>query len=684
MATGFARLGTPVDAETQRWVLFLDELPMPKRPDASPTARDRELFMTGLPSTIDSEDELRDWLRDWLGTGEQRIQAAHFLRDRTWGSTNGKAYVTFGDHEMAAAFLEQDGGATSSWSEAERANQRSKSAYGIDIHAAFTEQDGSIVQSIKTQCGVQDLWALSGTQRPPSGPEVPVQTAQQLHFVAECTAEDFEDVQSALGFALERFHVWIASRLKRLQATVIRPVSTRPQLPVSRYARNLERIKRGEAPRGNAKPSKKNAHCLRWNPATGQYEEDDIPDDLQEIMGIKEVGVVTVKEEPGDWAWVKEPVSETIVKAQPDPTAGSRNGLAGVVVPPPLRGKDASAWRTRAQRFGATKQELVEEPSVCMRQRKTSANYGAPAAPIAQHQEAVQRQRIGAYIGRELDQLAKRASQGSHVSNVVSAAQEQQGALECGEALVLKGRQLAQQGERAQALEKYQEGIQFLLDATKQDHGRPEELAEWRLKTNTYLSEIEVLSAQLGKAAGVSAAASQIEEDAELRRRIGDCEATMRDALALEELGLIKEAEKTHNAGLLAFVEMVQDLGRQTASAEALQSKISFCLAGAVSLGQQVERSGMLVRVLPGGRLGVSTTSGSPATTVHQHRGVVVKPRPSQAPGLLAQCLHGDVPDELKNGRTRSRSNPRSDPNGPIPKASLLRTMSADGWQRFA
>jgi len=631
--------------------------------------------MTGLPLTIDTEDELSDWLRDWLGTGEQEIQGAYFLRDRPWGSTTGKAYVVFRDHAMAAAFLEGDGGATSSWSEAERAHQRSKSAYGVDIHAAFAEADGQMIQSIQTQCGVRDLWALSGAQCPPSGPKVPVPTAQQLHFVADCTEEDFEDVQSALGFALERFHEWIASRLKRVQAAAMRPVGSGPQLPVSRYARNLERIKRGEVPRGNTKPSKNNASCLRWNPATGQYEEDDIPDDLQEIMGIKKDGVITIKEEPSDWAWVKEPLPERIVKAEPLPTTGPWNGLAGVVVPPPLKGKEASTWQSRAPRpSGTVKTELFEGSSACMPQRRTSWNSQARGNATVMKPEpeelAARRRRIGAYIGGELDQLAKRAGQGT-LSNNVSVA-EQQGALECGEALVLRGRQLAQQGQRAQALEKYREGIQFLLDATRRDHGKPEEMAEWRRKTATYLTEIEVLSAQLGTAARVSSAASEIEEDAQLRRRIGDCEATMRDALALEELGLNNEAEKTHNTGLLGFVEMVQDLGRETVDAEALRSKISFCLAGAVSLGRQVARSGIIVRVLPGGRLGVSTTSGLPATTVLGHPGEVARPRPSQAPGLLAHCLRGDVPAELHLGRTRSRSNPRYGRHTPIPKARFL------------
>jgi len=643
--------------------------------------------MTGLPSTIDTEDELRDWLHDWLGTGEQDIQGAHFLRNRTWSSTNGKAYVTFRDHGAAAAFLRDDGGATSSWSEAERAHQRSKSAYGVDIHAAFTEADGSMIQSIQTQCGVRDLWALSGTQCPPSGPKVPVPTAQQLHIVADCTEEDFEDVQSALGFALERFHEWIALRLKRVQTVVVRPAGAGPQLPVSRYARNLERIKRGEVPRGNTKPSKNSASCLRWNPATGQYEEDDIPDDLQEIMGIKKERTVIVKDEPSDWAWVKDPVPATIVKSEPVSTSDPRNSLANVVMPPPLKGKEASTWQSRAPRpFGAVKQEVFEVSSKHMQQQRSSLNSQALGVacvmqPETKEELAARRRRIGAYIGGELDQLAQRAGQSTHVRNVSAA--EQQGALECGEALVLRGRQLAQKGQRVQALEKYQEGIRFLLDATRQDHGKPEELAEWRRKTGTYLTEIEVLSAQLGKAAWVSMAAAGIEEDAELRRRIGDCEATMRDAIALEDLGLTNEAEKTHSAGILGFVEMVQDLGRETADAEALQSKISFCLGGALSLGRQVARSGIVVRVLPGGRLGVSATSGLPVTAAPSSghwqpaapcTGMAVQPRPSQAPGILAHCLRGDMPAELYHGRTRSRSHPRSGQHVPVPKAMFFRT----------
>mmetsp|Transcript_103294 Transcript_103294/g.333173 ORF Transcript_103294/g.333173 Transcript_103294/m.333173 type:complete len:752 (+) Transcript_103294:95-2350(+) len=647
-------------------LLFVDELPMPKRPQVGPGSHDREVFVTDLPTTIETEEEVCQW----FGLSCDQLESAHLLRDGAYCSPRGQAYILFRNHEVAAAFIEAEGSAVAKWSESERAVQRVSSVYGADIHAAFTEADGQVLPSIKAQCGVRELWALSGVQQS-NGEDVPPLTAQQLHFAVDCSASELEDVQLALASALERFHEWIALRMKRAEAAARwKPSAAQP--PTSRYARALARMKRGEPPRGTVKPGPNSTTSLTWNPATGQYQEEEIPAEVQELMGVRGPSLQAVKEEPGPWTWTEEKVPLLAVKTEPGvhtprvvpPPRNRSSSKCAVAAAPALPQPHRDAVVGRPALLAVKQEPAVERGEELVRDARAAATVGLDSQALAKYREGleylldatpearsgesaeltIRRKRISGYL-TEMEALAKRtelftslremADAGSAAAGSSAVAgslcdigmqqQRQQEATGNGEVFIQSARALAAQGQIVAALGKYHEGLQRLLEATPETcPGEPDNFAARRRRMSAYLAEMEALTVPgVGGAASSATAATgsgaharwpgrgpgrnPAEEDSELQRRVGECEAMMRDAHVLEDMGMPGEAHKRYRAGLLNFIEMVQDLGSQTPDAGALRAKVDFCLAGALTLKKQIQQAGMSVQVLPDGRLGVKS-----------------------------------------------------------------------------
>jgi len=240
-------------SESMVRTVFIDELPMPSRPKVGPCDTDREVFACRLPADLRNEEKLREW----LGADFGPVEYVFFLRDRPDAEPNGRAYIRFQQHDAAALYIEAEGdGAT--WSESERARQRSRNVYGSDLYAAFFGSDGHILPSLVSQAGVRQLWASSEV-KPPRGVSSPFK-ARQLHFFTECNEQEFERVRSTLEESLRTFHE-----------------------QSSHFAEAQDRLRRGDA--GAPQPKRKSGpQSLSWDPATGKYVEEDLPADLQELI----------------------------------------------------------------------------------------------------------------------------------------------------------------------------------------------------------------------------------------------------------------------------------------------------------------------------------------------------------------------------------------------------------------
>jgi len=205
------------------------------------------------------------------------VESARLLRDE-WGLSRGLAYVRF--REPAGARL-CAAGLQAEWSESERAQQREASVYGLDVRCAFCEPDGKPLAHLAQQCGCK-VWALGAGLAPPGAPPA---RAEELHLLCFCEAFELDDVREALAAALARFHEWTGRRLRQRELADRWQPSAAPP-PTSRYLRQLERLRRGDPPRPARPGATANARGLTWNPATGMYTEEELPQEVCELMGL--------------------------------------------------------------------------------------------------------------------------------------------------------------------------------------------------------------------------------------------------------------------------------------------------------------------------------------------------------------------------------------------------------------
>jgi len=180
-------------------------------------------------------------------------------------------------------YIEAEGDEAAAWSESERAIKLASSVYGADIHKAFAGLDSQVFPWILAGCSVDKLWMQSEVQWP-QGSSVPKPAGRELHFAVDCDAQELIKVQDALAEVLQGFHEQVSRQLKRDTArwSVPGPV------PVSRAERMQVRQKqKSEANKQALSKDPSSLKSKTWDPATGQYIDEDLPADLQELLGIK-------------------------------------------------------------------------------------------------------------------------------------------------------------------------------------------------------------------------------------------------------------------------------------------------------------------------------------------------------------------------------------------------------------
>jgi len=196
-----------------RRTLFIDEIPMPKRPEVEPHPSDREIYLTNLPVAHYTEEQIREWFKDF-GT----ILDLHLLHDQT-GRPSGNCYVRFEKHEEAAAWIgTQDGGVTACWSESERLLQGTHSVYRTDAVARLEtalQALGFRNTSLLSEKVVTDSWSTS--------------EGKQLHLATACSESELPVLQAAMSDALAQFHADVAQALGLQQHGIPATGSQLPQ-----------------------------------------------------------------------------------------------------------------------------------------------------------------------------------------------------------------------------------------------------------------------------------------------------------------------------------------------------------------------------------------------------------------------------------------------------------------------
>jgi len=417
---------------------------------------------------VRSEEQFYDICKDF-----GPVENVYLLRDAPGNPPSGKAYIRFQTHEAAALYIEAEGGTAATWSESERAAQRSRSVYGSDVYAAFLSQDGRVLPEIAARCEVPGLSAQSEV-RGPWGKASQLQ-ARQLHFFAECTPECFDRVRGALGEALAAFHEG-ADRYARAHEQLRRGG---PQEKAAGKGKGggQELLGKGKGKAKSNGQAQRPGVSLTWDPATGQYLEEDLPAEVQALVGKASAPAVAVS---------KAAVARQVEDDAPPWARGraARGARAGSLGAPP-----------QAQGWGRDQAVVVDceaEPRV----------PGAEQAPAQQ------------------DGLPK--------------CNTREEAMQRGEAFVQEGRALARRGDVPQASEKYRRGLmhlmQFMPDA---QGGAAQSPADQQLlhKINEYMSELETMNgrgvsggaagaaADTGASVGAGATASPLDEASAPRRR---------------------------------------------------------------------------------------------------------------------------------------------------------------------
>eukprot|EP00928_Gymnodinium_smaydae_P089567 TRINITY_DN73513_c0_g1_i1.p1 TRINITY_DN73513_c0_g1~~TRINITY_DN73513_c0_g1_i1.p1 ORF type:complete len:893 (-),score=143.39 TRINITY_DN73513_c0_g1_i1:151-2787(-) len=184
---------------TLSFLIYIDELAMPSRPEVEPRLNDRELFLPQLSSDVRSEEAVRSWM-----AMHGDVEEVFLLRDRMLALT-GRAYVRFRSNVEAVKALKSlrdagGAGASAVWSESERALAGCKSSYGVDvlrrICGAKDSRLAEIRQAVRAS-GLEVGGASMGEQRQTAAP--------QVHFVVRCEHQGQVDECRALlskGLAL--------------------------------------------------------------------------------------------------------------------------------------------------------------------------------------------------------------------------------------------------------------------------------------------------------------------------------------------------------------------------------------------------------------------------------------------------------------------------------------------------
>jgi len=191
----------------RQFVLHLDELAMPSRPEAEPRLDDRELFLTELPRTSRTEESATAWA---AGFGD--VEEVFLLRDPALKPT-GKAYVRFRSCAEASRALRAicataaDGAQQASWSESERALRGPRGAYGLAVLRRLAGEGGARLGEIREATGLASL-VLQTTEEPvPADAKASASSAGRVHFVMQAErASQADECKELLAAELKKVH----------------------------------------------------------------------------------------------------------------------------------------------------------------------------------------------------------------------------------------------------------------------------------------------------------------------------------------------------------------------------------------------------------------------------------------------------------------------------------------------
>jgi len=173
---------------TRQFVIYVDELSMPSRPEVQPRLDDHELFVTDIPRKSQSEDGARAWASNF---GD--VDDVVLLRDPFQRST-GKAYVRFRSHGDAVKALKgltggTDGSKQAWWSESERTLRGTRGPYGLDVLRRLAGEGGVRLQEIRQAHGAVSLALRTDTGDEPgtdsSAGRSTGTAGQRVHFVVQ-------------------------------------------------------------------------------------------------------------------------------------------------------------------------------------------------------------------------------------------------------------------------------------------------------------------------------------------------------------------------------------------------------------------------------------------------------------------------------------------------------------------
>jgi len=594
-----------------RRAIFIDELPMSKRPEVPPSKEDREIFLSSLPVKDCSEDQIQSWLE---GFGE--VDDVCLFRDNRTGEMTGRGYVRFRTHEEANACVEaqatstgvEDGDIMAAWSESERASRRANSVYGVDPHIAFAGPSGRVLASIlvAAKMKAQDLWMFSD-MHPPRDRSSPKPEGKQLHFVAICDDERFEELRSVLAGALQTFHEKISKRLKESKdARDAKDIKDREREARGKEAREQEE---GQQSTQQQRQQQQQQHQQQQPPGWHRPPSEG-------WSGYPPSAPPGAP--PGGWYdWQRPPPREHPYARPPPgwgyPAAGPRGPYPGG--PPPAdwrwpRGppqQPPPGWGSSyPPGFPPDQGHPPRPPPTSSTPDQPHASATSPAGHRQPRDRDRDRERRRRGDGGGGDAVEK--AEGDITGDPVLESR-----IVKGEQLVADGKAASQSGSTAKAYEKYCRGLQYLLDVMpKLSEDKPKAQA-LRQRINGYLDEAERLKQELDSGRGGSdgsgnhATAGEAEAsrshasggsvtgqaeaiaDSALRGQVQKGESLIEQGQRLESSGQLDEAYEKYCRGLQYLLEVMPKLGEDNPDVSAVRGKIGGYLEQAERLKERLE-----------------------------------------------------------------------------------------------
>merc|ERR1712113_1254549 len=157
------------------YIIHIDELSMPHRPQVEPVETDREVWVERAPP----DDELEEWAQLF---GE--VEDVYRLPSRRPDTLGERGYVLFKEHEAARKCIEAG---IALWSESERAlawqgagrhTAKWKHTYPESIVARILGSKGARINELRESCGFRNLFVRGESLSRES-------ISKRLHFIAE-------------------------------------------------------------------------------------------------------------------------------------------------------------------------------------------------------------------------------------------------------------------------------------------------------------------------------------------------------------------------------------------------------------------------------------------------------------------------------------------------------------------